>query len=88
MIEARIHARKISGVGVGIVGDTNTYIKVARVKNVGGVVTIGVISDSYTSEDMVSFNTTLAVSGASVLIRVTGSANNNITWTSTCLLTS
>jgi hypothetical protein len=49
---------------------------------VGGTVTIGTISSTFTSEDINQFNATLAVSGTNVLVQVTGAVNDNVTWTS------
>lgn len=87
MVEARIHARKTGGAGAGAVGDGNGYVRIVKAKNVGGVVTIGLVSSSYTSEDIAPLNATLAVSGTNVIVQVNGSINNNITWTSSCYLT-
>lgn len=87
MIEARVHSRKTSGAGSGNVGDGNGYIRVVKAKNVAGVVTIGSIQTPFTSEDIAAFNATFAISGTNVLLQVVGSANNNVTWTSSCIIT-
>jgi hypothetical protein len=87
MIDARIHSRKTGGAGVGTTGDGNAYIRTVKAKNVGGTVTIGTISSTFTSEDIAVFNATFSVSGTNVNIDVSGSANNNVTWTSSCIIT-
>lgn len=80
LIRSFIKSRKTGGVGVGTTGDVNGYVRTVKAKNVAGVVTIGVISSDYTSEDIAPFNATFVVSGTNVLVRVTGSANNNVDW--------
>jgi hypothetical protein len=63
--------------------DSAVYIRTARYKNVGGTVTINNLQTDFTSEDQLGWNGTLDVSGTSARMRVTGAANNNITWTVT-----
>jgi uncharacterized membrane protein YiaA len=87
LIEARIHAKKTAGAGVGSVGDGNAYIRTVKAKNVGGVVTIGSVASTYTSEDIISYNATIAVSGTNVIIQVLGDVSDNVTWTSICTIT-
>jgi len=81
MIEARITCRKTAGAGVGTIGNGNGYIRVACYANIGGVVTIsGVVQSSFTGEGIGAFNATLTISGTNVLVRVTGAANDDVTW--------
>jgi hypothetical protein len=82
MVESYITCRKTGGAGVGTVGQGNGYIRTVKAKNVGGVVTIGVVQSSFTSEDIAVLNTTFAVSGTNIVLNVTGATNNNITWNS------
>lgn len=70
-----------TGGGAGANGDSAIYTRTARFKNVGGTVTIQSLQSDFTSEDQLLWNCTLDVSGTSARIRVTGAANNNITWT-------
>lgn len=86
LIQAYVTSRKTAGAGVGTVGDGNGYIRTVKAKNVGGTVTIGTTQSSFTSEDIASFNVTFDVSGTNVRVRVDGSANNNVTWDTTTLL--
>jgi non-canonical (house-cleaning) NTP pyrophosphatase len=83
LITTRVLSRKTSGAGVGTTGDVNAYVRTAKVKNVGGTVTAGSTSADFTSEDISQFNVTIVVSGTNILIRVDGSANNNVDWTAT-----
>lgn len=82
LLIAKVVGRRTGGTG-GANGDAATYIRTARYKNVGGTVTIHNLQTDFTSEDQLFWNSTLDVSGTSARIRVTGAANNNITWTVT-----
>lgn len=82
LIIAKVVGRRTGGAS-GSNGDAASYIRTARYKNVGGTVTINGLQTDYTSEDQLGWNSTLDVSGTSARIRVTGAANNNITWTVT-----
>lgn len=79
-IEATIIGRRTGGTA-GANGDAAIYVRTARVKNVAGTVTILNLQSDYTSEDQGAWNGTIDVSGTSARVRVTGAANNNITWT-------
>lgn len=80
LIESYVTARKTAGAGVGAIGDGNGYVRTVKAKNVAGVVTIGVIQSSFTSEDIGPLNATFDVSGTDVRVRVTNSANQTINW--------
>lgn len=83
MIETRVTARKTAGAGVGTVNDGNGYVRTATYANIAGVVTLsGAVQTSYTGEGIGAFNVTLVISGTDVLIRVTGAANDDVTWNS------
>ncbi len=82
LLVARIVGRRTGG-SAGSAGDSSVYIRTARYKNIGGTVTINNLQSDYTSEDQNSWNGTLDVTGTTARIRVTGAANNNITWTTT-----
>jgi hypothetical protein len=82
MVESYVTCRKTGGVGVGTVGQGNGYIITVKAKNVGGVVTIGVVQSSFTSEDIAPLDATFAVSGTNIVLNVTGANNDNITWNS------
>lgn len=86
ILEARISGRRTGG-SAGTAGDSSTYIRTARIKNVAGTVTIQNLQSDYTSEDQAGWNGTITVSGTNALVRVTGAANNNITWNVTALRT-
>jgi len=80
LITANITCRKTGGAGVGAVGDANGYIRTVIAKNVGGVVTIGAIQTSYTSENIAAFNATFVISGTNILVQVSGAVNDNVSW--------
>jgi hypothetical protein len=82
VVIAKIVGRRTGGAS-GSNGDSATYIRTARFKNIGGTVTINGLQTDYTNEDQLGWNGTMDVSGTSARIRVTGAANNNITWTVT-----
>lgn len=81
-MRVKIVGRRTGG-SAGANGDSAIYERSARFKNIGGTVTIAQLQSDYTSEDQLGWNGTLDVSGTSARIRVTGAANNNITWTAT-----
>lgn len=80
LIEANISCRKTAGAGVGTIGDANGYIRTVIAKNVAGVVTLGTIQTSYTSENITAFNATFVVSGTNVIVQVTGALNDTVDW--------
>lgn len=82
MIESRVTCRKTGGAGAGALGEGNGYIRTVKAENIGGVVNIGVIQSSFTSESIGVFNATFAVSGTNVVLNVTGANNDNVTWNS------
>lgn len=82
MIESYITCRKTAGGGVGTIGEGNGYIRTVKAQNIGGVVTIGTIQSSFTSDSIPSFNATFAVSGTNILINVNGDLNDDVTWNS------
>ena len=81
-LTAKIVGRRTGGSG-GAAGDSVVYERTARFKNIGGTVTMNQLQSDYTSEDQLLWNGTFDVSGTSARMRVTGAANNNITWTVT-----
>jgi hypothetical protein len=82
MIESYITCRKTAGGGLGTIGEGNGYIRTVKAQNIGGVVTIGTIQSSFTSDAIPSFNATFAVSGTNILINVNGDLNDDVTWNS------
>jgi hypothetical protein len=81
LIEVRVTCKKTAGAGAGTIGDGNGYIRTACYANIGGVVTIsGVVQSSFTGEGIAPLNATLTISGTNVLVRVSGSVNNDVTW--------
>lgn len=81
MIESYITCRKTGGGGVGTIGEGNGYIRTVKAQNISGVVTIGIVQSSFTSE-AIPFNATFAVSGTNIVVNVTGALDDNVTWNS------
>lgn len=82
LITAKILARRTGGTS-GAAGDSATYVLSWGVKNVAGTVTaIGgaAVSVLSSQEDQGGWDATMDISGTSVRVRVTGAADNNITW--------
>jgi hypothetical protein len=80
LLEAHIAARRTGGVA-GTAEDGAGYVVRGTYKNVAGVSTlIGAVNADYTAEDQAGWDATFTVSGATVLIRVTGAVNNNVSW--------
>lgn len=82
MIQATVSARRTGG-SSGTTGDGAGYILNAAVKNIAGTVTIIGQSLAFAQEDQAAWNVAAAVSTTNIEIRVTGAANNNITWVCT-----
>lgn len=83
LIEAVVRARRTGGT-LGTADDGAGYVIRGTYKTAAGVVTlIGALSLDYTAEDQILWDASLVISGTNVLVRVTGAANNNITWHST-----
>lgn len=85
LIEARVIARRTGG-AAGTADDGAVYIRRAMVTTKAGTVTINAVQDELTQEDQAGWDCTLDVSGSTVRVRVTGAANNSITWHSTCFV--
>lgn len=80
MLVAHVVARRTGG-SSGTANDSAGYIIRAMVKNVSGTATIvGAVSASFTAEDQAAWDATIDVTGATARVRVTGAANNNVTW--------
>jgi hypothetical protein len=82
MIESYVTCRKTAGAGVGTIGEGNGYVRTVKAQNIGGVVSIGVVQSSFTSESIPQFNTTFIVSGTNVILTVTGALNDDVNWNS------
>lgn len=77
-IDVRVLARRTGG-SAGNVGDSGIMTGTARVKNVGGVLTImNSFADSSGADQ--AWVISWAISGTNILLQVTGSTNMNVTW--------
>lgn len=79
-LECTITYRKTGGVGAGTTGDGTSIILTTSAKNVGGTVTLDTIQNTYTGTLIAGFAATLDVSTTNVRVRVTGAADDNVTW--------
>lgn len=78
-INATVIARRTGG-SAGTAEDGGQYTLQAAYKNVGGVATIIGARTRIQNEDQVGWSADFVATGATVELRVTGAANNNITW--------
>lgn len=79
-LKADVVARRTGG-SAGTAEDGAGYEFIGTYKNVAGTATlIGAVSATYTAESQAGWDATFTVSGANVLIRVTGAVDNNVTW--------
>lgn len=79
-IYAVVIARRTGG-SAGTAEDGARYVLQGVYKNVAGTATIiGSLTGTPADESQAGFDATLTVTGATVLCRVTGTTNNNITW--------
>jgi len=81
LIEARIVARRTGG-SSGTADDGATYVRRGTYTTKSGTVTLmgSVQTIGTDAEDQAGWDATLDISGTNVLVRVTGAANNDITW--------
>ena len=79
LLEAKITGLRTGGTG-GTAGDSCTYIRTARIKNIAGTAALMNLQADYTSEDQTAFNGTISVSAGNALVQVQGAVNNNMTW--------
>lgn len=79
LLEYHITARRTGGAS-GSAGDSATYVRTLRAKNISGTVTIHDVQTDYTSEDQAAWNVAFSVSTTNVRLSVTGAAANNINW--------
>lgn len=82
MISSYISARN-TATGVG-----NGYVLMAKARNIGGVVTLGTISNTYTQEDAAAWDATYTVVGTTVRVTVTGAIATTIDWAITSKINS
>ena len=87
LVEIRIVGKRTGGTA-GTTGDSATYMRYAKVKNVGGTLTLGTINSVYTYEDQVIWDATLVINGTNLDIQIIGATNNNITWNGVITTTS
>lgn len=81
-LESTIVYRKTGGAGVGTTGDGTTIKLNSSVRNVAGTLTLDTVQNTYTGtvNAILGAVATYTISGANVLISVTGLLNDNITW--------
>ena len=79
LIDTRIIARRTGGAS-GATGDGAGYELTGVAKNIAGTVTIIGQTVTFTGESQAGWDVALAVSGANILVRVTGAAANNVNW--------
>lgn len=85
-IEARVVARRTGGAG-GTAEDGAAYVVRAAYTTIAGVVTaISTVDAEFTRENQAGWDATLTISGTDVLVRVTGAAQNSVTWHCTAIV--
>ncbi|GMU54434.1 MAG: hypothetical protein AMXMBFR33_35800 [Candidatus Xenobia bacterium] len=86
-VEARVLARRTSGTA-GTAEDAASYVLHSTWQTIGGVTTlVGAVTVVHTGESQAGWAATMdSDGGGNIRVRVTGAANNNITWHATVLL--
>lgn len=86
LVEAHIIGQRTGG-SSGAAGDGAGYIRRGLYTRTGGgaPTLVGAVQDGYTAESQAGWDCTLDISGNTVRVRVTGAANNNVTWNSTII---
>ena len=74
--------RKVSGAGLGTVGQGSTMTLSTSVKNVSGVLTMDVIQSNYTGNinAIATENATYVISTTNIIVQLTGVLTDNIKW--------
>lgn len=80
-VTANVCARRTGG-SAGAAGDSAVYQIECMVKNIAGTLSVSTIVKLLETEDQVLMDATVDVSGTALRVRVTGTTNNNFTWTS------
>lgn len=78
-INGSVRARRTGG-SAGTTGDGAGYSFFAVVKNISGVASLVSTADIVSKEDQAGWDFTITATGSTILARVTGAVNNNITW--------
>lgn len=79
-LEIKVSCRKISGTGLGSVGDGIAIVRHARIKNISNIVTLHSLQSTFTSKDVLAWNVLVDIVGTNIRVRVVGSNNDNINW--------
>lgn len=82
LFEARITARRTGGTA-GAAEDSAGYIVTAITKRAAGALTVIGTTTTTVGESQAGWNADAVASGGSIIFRVTGALNNNITWIAT-----
>lgn len=78
-IKGMVRGRRTGGAS-GAAGDSAGYTFFATVKNISGTASLVSTADVTAKEDQAGWDLTIDATGATIRIRVTGAASNNITW--------
>jgi len=87
IIECRAVCTKSAGAGVSAIGAACAIVRTLKVKNVAGVVSLGIVQNDYTDNETAGTNLAFAVSGSNVTILVVGTASNTQDWVLTTIVT-
>ena len=79
LIESRVVGARTGGTA-GAVGDSASYVRTVKAKNIAGTVTVLKRQADYTSEDQRGWKCRHEVSGTDIAIQCTGAANNDVKW--------
>lgn len=80
LVEVRITAARTGGFS-GSVGDSATYIRHAKVRNIGGAITISLMQTTLTIEDKTTWDVKFSASSNDLYVEVKGGQNTTILWT-------
>ena len=86
LLEARVEGRRQATSAGGADGDSASYVRIARIKNINNVLTIKDLQSSYTSEDQAAWNCVIDINGTNARIRIQGANNNDVDWSCTYIV--
>lgn len=78
LLQTWVTAARTTG-GMGNVGDSDSFIKIGTVKNVGNVLSLKLMESAYTYRDQ-PWIVFLDTDGTNIRVRVKGTINNTIMW--------
>jgi hypothetical protein len=79
LVESKVVGVRTGGTS-GTVGDSASYVRTVKVKNIAGTVTVLKKQSDYTAEDQSGWGCNHDVTSTNIVVKVNGASNNNVKW--------